>query len=1034
MEHGNSQPDETEVQRAQPRETSFAHRRSLKRSAIFQLPSSRAASLPKVLSKMFESWPMDLGDDPDVASMILEDFLQRRKRGAEPSLDEYLARYPQHEKSLVAMFSLRSMVEPGAGSSQMLKLPDVDDEIFGFRLRYPLGRGAFARVFLAEQANLASRPVVLKISAIEGNEPQTLAQLQHTSIVPIYSVHEDARAGLRAVCMPFFGGASLTSVLQELWSRAPLPLHGNEFLEALRVAQAPAARASQGQNPTVDPSSALPPCLSAEGQTPLAVLGSLNYFQTVAWIAAQLADGLQHAHNRGILHRDIKPSNILISCEGQPLLLDFNLAQMQQFDSGQASLGGTIAYMAPEHLRAMIARGPAQDVDRRSDLYFLGIVLGEMLVGGSPFDQSAGYSVVPLQIEAMAVERSKAAPSVRQLRVDVPWNLESIARKCLAPDPANRYQEAEQLAEDLRRYLDDRPLLYAPELSRCEQIRKYLRRHPRIAAAGPLAIVATLFVLVLGTLLMGTGKHLAQARSRLSLTGARERKQTHDAGMRRSRCLINTVIGLADNLSQGIDECEKTLALYEVPGKPGAEHPDLAYLSIQERRQLAEDRRELLLLLVGARVRRAHGDRDVVRRSLALVERANAISDLPPSRALCEERAYFLGLLGEHEKAEAAHRHALHMPALDARDHYLLATALARQGTPEAMTQAIAELNLALRINPRDYWSSVQRGICQLELGNLVAAAGDFGNCIGLWPEFPWGYFNRGCALDRGGRKAEAIVDYSEALHRDPGFVPAHVNRGLALLELKRHAAALADFDSAREQGSDEPSIEVGRAMALEGLGRSQEADESFQAAMAQADSLSASARLRLIWTYGFAIADHRPAKAQEMFEAVLRRDSRQPQALYGLAMLAMSQGRNEAALRLFDRALEANPGLVEVRRYRAVLRARTGDWARAGEDINRCLERDSTDGSTLYVAACVASLASRTLSSVKAADQAIELLEKAVARGVDPAKAATDPDLAALQAHPRFRRLLAGRSSRPPGASTTVQPREHARDGNERP
>jgi tetratricopeptide (TPR) repeat protein len=370
-------------------------------------------------------------------------------------------------------------------------------------------------------------------------------------------------------------------------------------------------------------------------------------------------------------------------------------------------------------------------------------------------------------------------------------------------------------------------------------------------------------------------------------------------------------------------------------------------------------------------------------------------------------------MLGEHERAETARQHALQIPATTTRDHYLLATALARQGTPEATTEAIAELNQALRTNPRDYWSSVQQGICQLQLGNFVAAAGDFGNCIGLWPEFPWSYFNRGCALDRGGRKAEAIDDYSEALQRDPGFIPAHVNRGLALLELKRHSAALADFESAREQGGDEPSIDVGRAIALEGLGRSQEADASFQAAMAHADALSESARLRLIWTYGFAVADHRPSKAKEMFDAVLRRDSRQPQALYGLAMLAMSQGRNEEALRSFDRALEASPGLVEVRRYRAVLRARIGDWARAEDDINRCLERDSNDGSTLYVAACVASLASRSLSSVKAADQAIELLEKAVAHGVDPAKAVNDSDMVALQEHPRFKRLLAGRSSR---------------------
>ena len=82
------------------------------------------------------------------------------------------------------------------GTSRKPDFPRSGDELFGFRLRAPLGRGAFARVFLAEQADLAGRPVVLKISAIEGTRPQTLAQMQHTNIVPIYSVHEDQRAGL----------------------------------------------------------------------------------------------------------------------------------------------------------------------------------------------------------------------------------------------------------------------------------------------------------------------------------------------------------------------------------------------------------------------------------------------------------------------------------------------------------------------------------------------------------------------------------------------------------------------------------------------------------------------------------------------------------------------------------------------------------------------------------------------------------------------------------------------------------------------
>src|SRR5260370_34097036 len=88
-------------------------------------------------------------------------------------------------------------------------LPAPGTELFGFRLRCELGRGAFAGIFLAEDASLAGRPVVLKISTAEGDEPQTLAQVQHTHIVPIYSVHEDADLGLRAVCMPYLGGASL---------------------------------------------------------------------------------------------------------------------------------------------------------------------------------------------------------------------------------------------------------------------------------------------------------------------------------------------------------------------------------------------------------------------------------------------------------------------------------------------------------------------------------------------------------------------------------------------------------------------------------------------------------------------------------------------------------------------------------------------------------------------------------------------------------------------------------------------------------
>src|SRR5262249_35125479 len=198
------------------------------------------------------------------------------------------------------------------------------------------GRGPSAGVSRAEQGELAGRPVVLKVSAIEGSEPQTLAQLQHTHIVPIFSAHEDPRAGLRALCMPYFGGASLSQALRALWDENPRPTQGEELVRALDAVAAPAT----------------PPCTppgsrgvqgggvrgggggggGADDQPPRAALGRLTYVQAVAWVVARLAEGLHHAHQRGVLHRDIKPSNILLGADAQPMLLDFNLAQDSHTD------------------------------------------------------------------------------------------------------------------------------------------------------------------------------------------------------------------------------------------------------------------------------------------------------------------------------------------------------------------------------------------------------------------------------------------------------------------------------------------------------------------------------------------------------------------------------------------------------------------------------------------------------------------------------------------------------------------------------
>ena len=198
-----------------------------------------------------------------------------------------------------------------------------------------------------------------------------------------------------------------------------------------------------------------------------------------------------------------------------------------------------------------------------------------------------------------------------------------------------------------------------------------------------------------------------------------------------------------------------------------------------------------------------------------------------------------------------------------------------------------------------------------------------------------------------------------------------------------------------------------GEAWRLEGLGRGQEADAAFRSALAHSATLEESVRTRLLWTYGFAVAGRLPDKARNAFETVLRSHPTQPEALYGCAMIAMGRDHLADALGYFDRALEANPGFSEARQYRAVLLARLGQWAKARQEINRCLERDADSGMALYAAACVASLASKALSDPAAADQAVAFLEKARARGADVAKATTDPDLEPLRSHPGFKRLF---------------------------
>jgi tetratricopeptide (TPR) repeat protein len=306
----------------------------------------------------------------------------------------------------------------------------------------------------------------------------------------------------------------------------------------------------------------------------------------------------------------------------------------------------------------------------------------------------------------------------------------------------------------------------------------------------------------------------------------------------------------------------------------------------------------------------------------------------------------------------------------------------------------------------------MQKGLCQLETGDLHRATADFGVCVGLWPEFAWGYFNRGFALDQVGDKAAAVVDYTAALARDPALTVAFQNRGVAELELRQCAAALADFDQVVARGRRPgPTLHGLRGQALEALGRHAEADAAFATAFAAYATLAEPLRNQLSCAYGFAVCARLPDEAEHAFRAVPPRDPKYADALYGRGLLAVNRARPEEAVQLFAEALAVRPGFEEAHRYRAVLLARLGRIPEAVTDINAALRAAPKSGATLYAAACVTALAAQQadapLAARQAADEALGFLRRALEHGYGQ-RAADDPDLAGLRGHPEFQRLTA--------------------------
>ena len=197
----------------------------------------------------------------------------------------------------------------------------------------------------------------------------------------------------------------------------------------------------------------------------------------------QMAEAIHYAHQQGTLHRDLKPSNVLIDSRDQVRITDFGLAMRVEGDSGLTQTGqivGTPSYMPPEQ-----AQGKRSLIGPGSDVYSLGAILYECLTGRAPFRADSVMKTIE-----QVIHREAASP--RLLNPGVARDLETICLKCLEKEPHRRYGTAQLLADDLQRYLDDRPILARP-VGAIERTWRWCRRNPTLA--GMVVLLAVLVVL-----------------------------------------------------------------------------------------------------------------------------------------------------------------------------------------------------------------------------------------------------------------------------------------------------------------------------------------------------------------------------------------------------------------------------------------------------------------------------------------------------------------------------------------------------------
>ncbi len=479
--------------------------------------------------------------DLDPIDELVDEFLLRLSAGENPTTSEFCLRYPHLEKEIREIFPTVMLIEERKATSSLAPEPMID-RVGDYRIHKEIGRGGMGVVYQASQESLG-RTVALKVLSKRWatnqdamkrfrREAQAAARLHHTNIVPVYEVGESH--GHCYYAMQLIEGKSLDKLISEFGSRkntesTSRPGTLSSTIGAENVID-------DGNGPEVSESS---------------IRGHDNdYFKSVAELGVQAADALAFAHTRGIIHRDIKPSNLLLDTQGVVWITDFGLAKTDaDAMTRDGDVLGTVSYMSPERFR--------QQCDARADIYALGLTLYELLALQPAFHSSDRLRLISLISDS-------EPPTLSSLVPEIPRDLETVVLKATSKEPQSRYSSAAEMADDLRRFVDDQPIK-ARRAPVIERMWRWSRRNKRLAAA--LAGIATLLVLMV---IGATWSSVYQAELRQNAETAQGIAEQRSDSLQRNLYLSQmNLAGQAAFVSFGMDTVKDRIAEWrpEIAGR-----------------------------------------------------------------------------------------------------------------------------------------------------------------------------------------------------------------------------------------------------------------------------------------------------------------------------------------------------------------------------------------------------------------------------------------------------------------------------------